>query len=61
MDNVEYLGDAVYAIADGYGILLRVGDHRSEFGQIRLEPEVLIALNKFAAKHLEGFDSNGSV
>ena len=42
-----YLGDAVYALHDGYGCFLRVGDHRNEEGQIYLEPSVLTNLNNF--------------
>lgn len=44
---VTYLGDAVYAIYDGYGYWLRVNDHRSEVGQIYLEWPVLDSLFSF--------------
>ena len=42
-----YLGDAVYAIYDGYGYWLRLNDHRNIEGQIYLEPSVLYALTNF--------------
>lgn len=42
-----YIGDAVYALFDGRGIMLRLNDHRNEEGEIYLEPEVLEALNRF--------------
>jgi hypothetical protein len=42
-----YLGDAVYAIYDGYGYWLRLNDHRNEIGQIYLEWPVLDALFAF--------------
>lgn len=42
-----YLGDAVYAIYDGYNVWLRLDDHRNESGRICLEPSVLENLNIF--------------
>lgn len=42
-----YLGDAVYAIYDGYSYRLRLNDHRNEEGEIVLEPSVLNSLNQF--------------
>lgn len=45
---VTCLGDAVYAIWDGYGYWLRLNDHRNEEGQIYLEPPVLNSLWNFA-------------
>jgi hypothetical protein len=49
--NTTYLGDAVYAEFDGYGISLRTQHHRPELctNEIYLEPEVLQALNNFLA------------
>ena len=41
--HAEYLGDAVYADFDGYGIQLRLNDHRSS-PLLTLEPETLQAL-----------------
>ncbi len=42
-----YLGDAVYAIYDGYNCILRLNDHRNEEGQIYLEPSAVNNLNSF--------------
>ena len=42
-----YLGDAVYALYDGDGYLLRVNDHRNEVGQIYLEWPVVDCLFTF--------------
>jgi hypothetical protein len=46
MDDTIYIGDAIYAHYDGYGIELRLNDHRNECA-IYLEPEVLQALTEF--------------
>lgn len=40
----EYLGDAVYAEYDGYGVTLTTEDGVSTTNQIYLEPEVLLEL-----------------
>jgi hypothetical protein len=48
-----YLGDAVYALWDGYGITLRVNDHLHPTDEIYLEPQVLEALDKFR-DHIRG-------
>ncbi len=42
----EYLGDGVYVSFDGYHILLRANDHQSKH-VIALEPQVLMALDKY--------------
>jgi hypothetical protein len=44
---VDYLGDGVYAIFDGFGIWLHANDHKFPTDRIYLEPEVLRALNCF--------------
>lgn len=44
---IDYLGDGVYAIFDGYGIWLHANDHKNPTDKIYLEPAVLNALNKF--------------
>jgi len=44
----EYLGDGVYAIFDGYGIMLHANSHEYPTDKIYLEPEVLKDLNRFA-------------
>jgi hypothetical protein len=46
MNDTIYLGDAVYAHWDGYGIELKLNDHRNECA-VYLEPEVLQALTEF--------------
>jgi len=54
MDKVDgmparYLGYGVYAVFTGYTITLRANDHRPEYATdtIRIEPDVLKALNRF--------------
>ena len=42
-----YLGDAVYAIYDGYSYILRLNDHRNKEGQIVMEPQVLTKFSSF--------------
>lgn len=46
MKDTIYLGDAVYAHFDGYGVELKLNDHRAEC-LIYLEPNVLENLIKF--------------
>jgi len=46
MNDTIYLGDAVYAHYHGYGIELKLNDHRNECA-VYLEPEVLQALTEF--------------
>ena len=46
LDQHVHLGDGVYAEFDGYGINLRVNDHRNPVA-VYLEPEVFEALVKF--------------
>jgi hypothetical protein len=43
----RFLGDGVYALFDGYHIVLRIGSHDNDASSIHLEPEVLVALNQF--------------
>jgi hypothetical protein len=45
----EYLGDSVYATSDGYGITLTTENGFGPSNEIYLEPEVLEALNRYAA------------
>jgi hypothetical protein len=45
-DHTEHLGDGVYATWDGYGIELRVNDHRSD-SVAYLEPAVIAELSRF--------------
>ena len=55
---IEYLGDGVYAIFDGVGIWLHANSHEFPTDKIYLEPEVLIAMLRFAnrvfANRVEG-------
>lgn len=44
---IEYLGDGVYAIFDGYGIWLHANDHKNPTDKIYLEPEVIEHLIRF--------------
>ena len=46
MNDTIYLGDAVYAHYHGYGIELKLNDHRNECAGY-LEPVVLQALTEF--------------
>ena len=46
MNDTDYLGDAVYAHFDGYGIELRLNHHESRCA-VYLEPEVLQSLIQF--------------
>ena len=45
-----YLGDAVYAAFDGFNIVLTTEDGVSATNVICIEPEVLDALNEYAAR-----------
>jgi hypothetical protein len=51
-DNIDYLGDGVYAHFDGYSIGLSVNTHRDE-PAVWLEPQVLAALNQFAQRMIQ--------
>jgi len=46
MNDTVYLGDAVYAHYDGYGIELRLNSHENSFA-VYLEPEVTQSLIEF--------------
>ena len=49
---IEYIGDAVYAAFDGFGIELRANHHENPTDKIYLEPDVLVSLIRFA-KHFK--------
>ena len=54
----DYIGDGVYVEFDGYGIWLRANSPDSS-KEVYLEPEVLMALNRFfkrctAQRNVEG-------
>lgn len=49
MENLTYLGDAVYAFYDGYGIELRLNNHQAVC-EVYLEPSVYVALTEFAVQ-----------
>jgi len=53
LGNVDYLGDGVYSIYDGFGIWLHTNDHKHPTDRIYIEPSVLEALNRFV-KRMEG-------
>jgi len=54
-ENMEYLGDGVYAIFDRFqGVWLHANDHLNPTDKVYLEPEVLKALNRFYARCMEG-------
>jgi len=44
---MAHLGDGVYAIFDGFGIMLHANHHEYPTDKIYLEPSVLKALNNF--------------
>jgi len=51
MENpTVYLGDGVYAIFDGFGIMLHANHHEHPTDRIYLEPGVIENLNKFNEK-----------
>ena len=50
---MEYLGDGVYAIFDGFGIWLHANHHEFPTDKVYLEPEVLEALNNFQNRAIE--------
>lgn len=48
--KMDYLGDGVYTIYDGFGIWLYANDHKNPTDRIYLEPDVLVKLNNFAKR-----------
>lgn len=54
-----YLGDAVYAEADGYGgIMLTTEDGVSTTNSIYLEPEVIASFSKWMANGCRDWNTN---
>ena len=49
----DYLGDAVYAYHDGYGVWLFTHNGIGMLDKIFLEPEVFQALERFNERHKE--------
>ena len=47
-----YLGDAVYAIFDGFGYWLHTGSHDHPEQRVYLEPYVLDALVRFSGESI---------
>lgn len=45
-ENSSHLGDGVYATFDGYGVEIRVNDHRND-ALVYMEPQVVQALGRF--------------
>lgn len=52
LQDMEYLGDAVYAGHDGYQVWLTLNSHENE-PLIALEPAVLSNLVNYANRHLK--------
>ena len=54
-ENMEYLGDGAYVEFDGFAYILKANHHLDEkcTDRIVLEPQVLAALNRFAARMKE--------
>ena len=50
-NNLEYLGDGVYAEYDGYQIKLLVNDPKQPTDTVYIEPDTLDSLNHYANKH----------
>jgi len=48
--KIDYVGDGVYALFDGYGIWLHTDHHEHPKNQIYIEPSVLKSLNNFAKR-----------
>lgn len=49
-DRKAYLGDGAYVDFDGYHIVLTTENGIEETNRICLEPEVLVALDRYRAK-----------
>ena len=47
---MEYIGDGVYAIFDGYGVWLHANDHKNPTDRVYLEPSVWRSLNNFVSR-----------
>ncbi len=55
--RMDYIGDGVYTLYDGYGIWLHANDHRDPTDRVYLEPSILKALNRFAKRMgMEGIE-----
>lgn len=52
--NLIYLGEGIYAMFDGFGIMLMTNSHERLVDTIYLEPQVLRALNQW----VESWDEN---
>ena len=48
-----YLGDAVYAVDEGWQIILRLNNHQHEAGQICLDDSVVKSLEKYIKRWKE--------
>ena len=53
MENVEYLGDGLYASFDGYQFKLMANSCVSPTDIVYLEPSVYFAFTKFVEKKLQ--------
>lgn len=52
--NIDYLGDGVYVMFDGYSIWLFANDYNDPTDKICLEPSVLEALDRFRERVMKG-------
>jgi len=49
-EHMDYIGDGVYVLYDGFGIWLHANDHKNPTDKIYLEPSVLKSLNNFSQR-----------
>ena len=49
---IDYIGDGVYILYDGFGFELRANDHANPTDVIYLEPKVLESLNNFVKRFI---------
>jgi len=56
-ENIEYMGDGVYAEFTGYSIDIRVNDHRNPVS-VSLEPQVLEAIVSFQKRKQHQLNQN---
>jgi len=50
MENVEYLGDGLYASYDGYQICLMANSHINPTDRVYLDPAVYSSLQKYVSR-----------
>lgn len=57
LPDPTYLGDGVYAMFDGYQIWIWTSDGFKESQKIAIENSVLVALNKYAVRIRDHYES----